>query len=374
MSKTKQAILLIGDESTCPDIQWLSGFRAVDPIVLFLQNGRCHLVVPEMELTRAKQEAGRCRVHTPRTLGFNSKKAVGQTEWALGLLKEMNCKSVIVPASFPAGIYETLRRKKIRVSVSRENLFSARAVKKAHEVDNIRHAQKAAVNACRDAIAMIRDAGVNKAGELTLDGAVLTSERVKSQINRSLLEEQCFCETVIVAGGEQAVEPHNFGSGPLRAHEAIVLDIFPRSLETGYWGDLTRTVVKGKPSPELRKLYKTVKASQEMALSKVRSGVEAASIHEAVCRFFEEAGYESGVVNGEPVGFCHGTGHGVGLQIHEAPGVGRRPGKLRAGHVITIEPGLYYPGLGGVRVEDTVLVTRNGFEHLARCSKSFVLS
>lgn len=372
MTAVKQAILLIGDERSSPEIQWLSGFRAVDPIVLLLKDGRCELVVPEMEFNRARKESRRCRVHTPSSLGIT--KPSRQADWAAALMDEMVSRHVIVPAEFPSGALEFLRRKKFKVTVATDALFTERAVKKAHEVENIRQTQKAAVKSCRAGIAMIADAGVNASGELTLDGAVLTSERVKAQINRTLLDEQCFCQTMIVAGGEQAVDPHDFGSGPLRAGEAIVFDIFPQSLVSGYWGDLTRTVVKGKPSPELRKMYKAVKDAHEASLAAVRAGVKASSVHKASCDVFERSGYETGPVNGQPAGFIHSTGHGVGLEIHEAPSVSSRPGKLRAGNVITIEPGLYYPGLGGIRIEDTVLVTRTGYEFLARCGKTFMVS
>jgi Xaa-Pro aminopeptidase len=204
-----------------------------------------------------------------------------------------------------------------------------------------------------------------------LRNELLTSERVRRAILRTLLEHDCFAREVIVAGGAQAADPHVQGEGPLRASEAIVLDIFPQHLGHGYWGDLTRTVVKGKPPAELKRMYGAVKAAQMAALRAVRAGVQGASVHGRAVAEFKRRGYETREIKGRAAGFIHGTGHGLGLAIHEAPSVSAAEGRLRAGNVITVEPGLYYPDAGGVRIEDAVVVTRTGCRLLARCEKRF---
>ncbi len=174
----------------------------------------------------------------------------------------------------------------------------------------------------------------------------------------------------IVAGGEQGCDPHEGGHGQLFANEPIILDIFPRAQATGYFGDITRTVVRGRASEAVRKLYDAVHAGQRLAFRRMRAGTPTAEIHRAVQELFVSRGYSTGPRNGRMAGFFHGTGHGLGLEIHEAPRVGATStGKLQAGQVVTVEPGLYYPGIGGVRLEDVALVTAKHPRNLTRFEK-----
>ena len=172
---------------------------------------------------------------------------------------------------------------------------------------------------------------------------------------------------LIVAGGKQGCDPHERGYGPLRAHEPIILDIFPRSMTTGYFGDITRTVVRGRASEAIRKLYDTVLQGQTFAFKSMREGVATVDVHKAVQEFFEKQGYKTGKKGGRMQGFFHGTGHGLGLEIHEPPRMGvNSTGKLQAGEVVTVEPGLYYPQIGGVRMEDVALITKGAPRNLTR--------
>jgi len=202
-----------------------------------------------------------------------------------------------------------------------------------------------------------------------LEGEVLTSERVKRMIAGYLLERDYLAGHAIVAGGEQACDPHEEGHGPLKADQAIIIDIFPRSVATRYHGDLTRTVLRGQASDALRKQYAAVRAAQEEALASIRAGVEGPVVHARVCGLFEAQGFRTGEVGGRMQGFFHGTGHGLGLEIHEPPRVSKVPATLQAGNVVTVEPGLYYPGVGGVRLEDVVLVTEDGCSNLVKYPK-----
>jgi Xaa-Pro aminopeptidase len=174
----------------------------------------------------------------------------------------------------------------------------------------------------------------------------------------------------IVAGGRQGCDPHEQGHGPLRAQEPIIIDVFPRSQKTGYFGDITRTVVRGRASEAVRRLYDTVARGQEMAFEKIHCEAHGSDIHEAIQSFFESEGYKTGRKNGHMQGFFHGTGHGVGMEIHEAPRISlNSEDVLKPGHVVTVEPGLYYPELGGVRLEDVVTVTPNGARNLTKFEK-----
>jgi Xaa-Pro aminopeptidase len=183
------------------------------------------------------------------------------------------------------------------------------------------------------------------------------------------MAEGCLPSHTICAPGDQAVDPHEEGRGPIRAHTPIVMDIFPRSESTGYYGDLTRTVVRGRASPRLHELYAVVHEGVRLGHGLVKDGAEGLEIHRRIQALFDRQGYPTGVKAGRMQGFFHGTGHGLGLEIHEPPSIGKRLSTLRAGHVVTVEPGLYYLGLGGVRLEDVALVTRRGSRNLTRVLK-----
>jgi len=166
------------------------------------------------------------------------------------------------------------------------------------------------------------------------------------------------------------MRPHERGHGVLRAHEPIIIDVFPRSQKTGYFGDITRTVVKGRSSEAVRKLYHTVARGQDLGFARMESGVAGAEVHQAVKESFDREGYKTGKRNGRMQGFFHGTGHGLGLEIHEAPRVSAASNDtLRPGHVVTVEPGLYYSELGGVRLEDVACITNNGARNLTKFEK-----
>jgi Xaa-Pro aminopeptidase len=221
---------------------------------------------------------------------------------------------------------------------------------------------------------MLAEARADAHGVLRLGRTVLTAEAVRKAINRVLLDDNCAGGEPIVACGPLSANPHWIGHGPLKAGEPIVFDIFPQNLETGYWGDLTRTLVKGRPSPRLAAMHRAVQKAQTRALGALRAGVRASTIHQGVVDAFERMGFKQGDRDGVPEGFIHGTGHGVGLEIHEAPSLGRQATVLRSGHVVTVEPGLYYADTGGVRIEDTVIVTRGGFEYLWPCPKTWIIA
>lgn len=364
-------LLVVGHAGDLSDMRYGCGFTPVDPI-LFMDTGRAqHLVVPLLEVGRARNEAPRAQVCTPSDLRIPKENQRKITAWAEGLLRRHKIRRVRVGPFFPALVLQHLQQKGVRVEIETAPVYPERAEKTAEEIARIRDVQRAAVSATRAAVAEIRQARVDRRGWLIRHGKKLTAEAVKVVIELELMRHQCQSRDTIVACGRLAADPHDRGHGPLRAGQTIVLDIFPQHKGHGYWGDITRTVVRGPARPELHALYAAVLAAQQTALAMVKPGARADRIHDQVKACFEQAGYFTGDRDGLPVGFFHGTGHGVGLDIHEAPSISTVPVRLKAGHVVTVEPGLYYPELGGVRIEDTVAVTRTGARILCPCEKVF---
>jgi len=371
MKKLTEAVLFVGSPNQFTDVRYSSGFTAVDPVVYVRVRRRGYLVVSPMEVGHARRQVHKgVAVISSTDLGLARKERARLSSWTLAVLRRIKIRRVRVTSMFPLAVARRLEKGGVRVRTSKEALFPERAVKSAREVAMLRRTQVAAVAALRTAIKMIARARTDHAGNLVLGKGRLTRDRVERAIDRVLLEHGCVAEETIVACGRATADPHERGSGPLRAGRPIVIDIFPRHKKHGYWGDITRTVVKGPAPANVRKMYRAVRAAQRAAFSHVKAGARVKSVHEAAQEVFDRAGFRTWSRDGVMEGFIHGTGHGVGLDIHEAPAVGQGEGRLHSGNVITVEPGLYYRSIGGVRIEDTVVVTRKGWKYLARSPSS----
>lgn len=367
-------ILLSGSSPSTTNIHYLSGFTAPDPFLYMKTAHTDYLVVSTMEKGRAeKQSKSGTQVLTPADLGLKGKKAGSRIEQIRALVEKAQIQTIQVSTDFPAGLFQTLEKKGYTISIRQQPVCPERKIKDKNEISKLRKSQQAAVAAMKAAVSLIGFAKIGTKNHLLIGKEFLTSEKVRQLIHKTLIDFDCVGMETIVAGGDQACDPHERGHGPLFAGQSIIIDIFPRSEKTGYWGDLTRTVCRGPASPELKKLYNAVKAAQAAALRAVKPGICADEVHAQANKILEQRGYETKEVAGAQVGFIHGTGHGVGLDIHELPRVGTSGETLEEGNVVTIEPGLYYPGLGGVRVEDTVVVGQKGFRYLAACPKKFEL-
>lgn len=378
MSKKSTApILLVDSPERAADLRYASGFWAPDPVVFLDTGSRAFLVVSTLEQGRAqalaRRQRGRLVVHTPDTLTLKGRQRRSVGEWTLALLRREGVRQVRVPAAFPLGTARLLEARGIRLALADSPLYPGRLVKTTAELANITESQRAAVAAMRAAVACLRASAIGVDGVLRAGTRVLTAEAVKQVIHETLLRHETVCREVIVAGGAQGADPHERGHGPLRGGTPIVIDIFPQHMNHGYWGDLTRTVVRGRATPAVRRQYRAVKAAQRAALSRIRAGVELGGVHAAAAQALAAAGFQTGVVDGSPEGFIHSTGHGLGLEIHEAPSLAPVDGCLRAGEVVTVEPGLYYRAQGGIRIEDTVCVTRTGCRVLVPCPHVFEL-
>jgi Xaa-Pro aminopeptidase len=222
-------------------------------------------------------------------------------------------------------------------------------------------------------LAALRATRIGRDGWLRHHGRRFTAEDLRAAVNARIMALGCVPAHTICAPGDQAVDPHEEGHGPIRAHTPIVMDIFPRSEKTGYFGDLTRTVVRGRASARLQEVYALVNEGVRLGHRRVKPGAHGPAIHREIQDLFTARGYPTGMRDGRMQGFFHGTGHGLGLQIHEPPSISPQKSVLRAGHVVTVEPGLYYLGLGGVRIEDVALVTPTGSRNLTRVPKRLEL-
>ncbi|MXR19198.1 M24 family metallopeptidase [Halobacterium bonnevillei] len=357
-----------GDDSTQ---YYLSGYHAPDEFVTLYADGAVAVLVSPLEYTRAKTDSDADDVRNYAEFGYREKAARMDPRRAQKLvtvefLADYGVESVAVPVSFPTGTADLLREHGVAVTADFDYVVAdeVRAVKSDRELEHVRQTQQANEVALAEVEGLLERASVAD-GVLHLDGDVLTSERVRRRIERTLLEEDCAMDQCIVASGPSAARAHDSGSGPLEADVPIVVDVFPRHKETRYFGDVTRTFVKGEPTDQVEEWYDRTVEAYEAALDAIEAGVSGAAVNDAVCDVFEDAGYPTLRTHDSPEdGFFHSTGHGVGLDVHEAPYLAENAGDLEAGHVVTVEPGLYEQGTGGVRLEDLVVVTEDGYENL----------
>jgi len=371
MKKAPRGRLLFAASETDADILYPTGFFAPDPF-LFVQKGKTRiLVMSDLEMDRAKKQARVERVlswsKVAAPLERDGRKASPPDVIAL-VLKQLGLRRAEVPPSFPLGLARDLDARGVRLTVGSDPFWPEREIKQPHEVRAIEASLRAAETGLLAGIEALKACRIRN-GWLWRDGRKFTAGDLRSRINTRMMADGFVPAHTICAPGDQAVDPHEEGHGPIRANTPVVLDIFPRSEKTGYFGDLTRTVVRGRASFRLHEVYAIVHEGVRLGHRMIEDGVEGLDVHKAIQALFERQGYKTGVQGGRMQGFFHGTGHGLGLQIHEAPSIGKRPCTLRAGHVVTVEPGLYYLGLGGVRIEDVALVTKTGSRCLTAVPK-----
>lgn len=363
-----QARLVVDSSVKNEDILWGSKFFATDAFIFLEAAGEKIIVVNQLEYGRAQKEARVDKIILDTELSAGS---LSLKEQALLLLRKYRIDAVAVSPNFSAELYKYLVDNNIRVYFE-DTLFPERAITTAVELAHIEHVQRSMEEVFPILLTMLANTTIRR-GKIWGNGKCVTSEMLRIMFDVEMMRRDCLCEESIIASGDQATDPHCLGSGPLIAHTPIVFDIFPRSRRSWYWSDMTRTVVKGRFTAEARKMYEVVRWTQAAAVEMVRPGMDGRTIHNFVEKEFQKQGFRTRQMNGTWQGFFHGTGYGVGLEIHEAPGVNARPGQiLQTGNVITIEPGLYYKGIGGVRIEDTVYVTETGYKNIASIPKTLL--
>jgi Xaa-Pro aminopeptidase len=367
------AILIYGDSFRSADLRHAVPLGVPDPFLYAEQNGSRHVFANSMEGARLR-ELGLFEVHVHEEFGIDELIESGveprelTAQLALRAAGSLGLKRATVPENFPVWLADRLRADGVELAVDQDLFDERRRAKTEAQLAGMKRAQRAAeaaMDACRE---LLRRSEI-RGDELLLDGEQLTVERVKADMNVVFASHDTTADEYIVAPGAQGAAGHDMGSGPIRPSTPLVVDIFPRDNGSGVYTDMTRTFVVGDVPGDVREWHRLVKEALDRAIEVTRPGVEGRAVFDVVCDIFEAAGEPTQRTKkpGETLGdgFFHGLGHGVGLEVHEQPGLGQLSQKpLVPGDVVTIEPGLYRAGYGGVRLEDIVLVTENGAEVL----------
>lgn len=351
---------------------YATGFRAPDSFI-YLEHGEKKIIVlHDLELDRGRREACVDEVLSWSTFEKEVKLQLQRpptyAETIAALIKKKGASHIVVPASFPLALARSLEQAGFFLETEEGLFFPERAFKKPDEIKHLERATHITEIGMERAFEILKQSTIGKHHELHWGGKKLTSESLRQEVEVAIYRAGGIpAGDSIIAGGLQACDPHERGHGVLYGHQLIILDLFPRDSKSGYYGDLTRTVVRGTASQAQRHLWETCLKGQELALKKLKPKASGGKIHAAVQHFFTQEGYPTEEKEGHWSGFFHGTGHGLGLELHEEPRFGKAV--LKPGHVFTIEPGLYIPGLGGVRHEDVITVTSTGHRLLSHFPK-----
>ncbi len=359
------------------DADWLyaCGFDVEGALYFDFGGGDRVLVVSELEFERAKAESHVAKVVDRREAGWVESKDLiaAWSAVAAHVLRQRGVDAVRISPRLPVGYYQALEAADVTMEVDTELFRERRRRKSREEASFIHAAQRAAEAACAEIIAHLAVSEIRN-GLLWLDDRPLTSQRLMARAESALAEIGYTGSHMIVAGSPDNALPHYRGEGQLRANAPIIIDIFPRGMTSGYRGDLTRTVVVGEVSDQVRKMWEASLQAMEVALGMLKAGVNGRDVHLAACKVMVERGFGTytkgyeGNVQGPRM--SHSLGHGVGLDVHEAPSMRDLDYQLQTGDVVTVEPGLYLKGLGGVRVEDTGIITADGFQNFTTLPKS----
>jgi Xaa-Pro aminopeptidase len=393
------AKLIYASSNTCADMLFASGFMAYDPFIYFSADRTEGIIVSALEYGRALNEVKPgIKVYEIADIMGDGKHLTLTKDILFKLTEMFPYNEWQVPADFPFSLGKFLQTKHVDIKCMETRFFPERETKNQAELKALKNALNLAEKAMQRAADMITESKIDNTGMLRYKDKTLTSEWIKTEIGIEIIRGGGIADHTIVACGKHASEPHNTGSGPLYANQTIVIDIFPRVMNSadnrhddinnqdmksendaqntkknipnknalvhkilpGYWGDISRTFVKGKASEIVKNAYRAVTLARDGCENMIKEGIIASDVHKFAQKVLNDCGFETGKTKGVNYGFFHGLGHGVGLEIHEAPSVSLRNSQiLKAGDVATVEPGLYYPEWGGIRLENMVIVQKN---------------
>ena len=368
-------VLIYADTFRSPELRQEVPLGIPDPFLYLEKDGVKHIQIGSMEIPRLS-ELGLFELHPGEEYGSDELVRSGLTyaqaraEVVVRAVKGIGITKAVVPETFPLWLADRLRSEGVELTVDAELFDGRRRVKTDAQLAGMRRAQRAAEAGMDTVRDLLRRATGNGDG-LVLDGEPLTVERVKSAMSQTFAAHGTTSDDFIVAPGPQGAVGHDMGSGPIRAGVPIVVDIWPRDNESFVFCDMTRTFVVGDVPDDVREWHRLCKEALDRAISEIKDGADGRAIFDGTCEIFEAAGEPTQRTKevGKTLanGFFHGLGHGVGLEVHEQPGMGlasKLP--LKTGDVVTVEPGCYRQGYGGVRLEDLVLVTASGAENLTQ--------
>ena len=373
-----EGLFLYSDSFKDNNMFFLTDFLTPDPFIFLKKtNEEPMIVVNQMEYPRAKKQSLVKDVRSYFDYDyFSIMKSIKSPQQA-GLYfltdiikKEFNDgEKICVPPDFPLIVADFLRSKELIIKPVSEIIEGARETKDIEEINTIKEIQKINEKVTSEIIELIRNCDIGNNKTLLLNNEILTVGKIKSLFGKKLLENGCIIEQdIIVSCGSKSSDPHYVGESEdeLKADQPIIFDIYPRSLQKRLWTDMTRTVVKGKASKKIIHMFDTISEAKSASLDSIQAGELGSQVYNVCCKILEKRGYETSR-NGKKVtrGMPHSLGHGVGLQIHERPRIGEFSNfPLKEHTIVTIEPGLYDPIIGGVRVEDIIEITKNGYRNL----------
>lgn len=286
-------------------------------------------------------------------------------EMALRALRKIGIREAVVPPTFPVIVADHLRAAGIDLTVDGDAWAARRRAKTPWEIEGIERAQRAVDTAMLTAARMLREAEMTSDRQLRFEGEILTAELIRDAMNTELLNQGAESEEILVQSGDACLDTHSLGTGPILLDNSVIIDCFPRDRRTGMYADMTRTFAPGIASEELRSLHKHCLTALEMAFDLLKPGTSDA--FRAVSDYFHSQGFATYLHHDGDAplaeGFNHALGHGVGLEAHERPWMGRTSDELTVGDVVAVEPALYVRGVGGIRLEDTVMITDDGVGH-----------
>lgn len=368
ISKNKVDAFIMFDTSDNKNQLYLTDFKCYDNF-LFLRTSdkKSKLLVPTLEKQRAEKES--LVDYICPTSKYEEKDVRGnlnlELDVVVSFLKDNNINSIALTKNVSYFVYNRLK-KDFSVEVFDNPVMDSRKIKDARELDNLKEVQSITQNALEYAKSILKESEIGDDNSLIYNNSLLTSDLLRKKIEKYFIENNCLLKESIIVSGSEGSDPHNYGSGSLRASEPILIDIFPEHRDTKYWGDMTRTFLKGHTPMEVRNMYKATRSAFETALDVLDTNEEVTcgEIHNSVCDIYSNNNYNT-IKDGDiEEGFIHSTGHGIGLDLHEPPRISDNNQKLRKGYVLTIEPGLYDKEYGAVRIEDMIVVTENGFKNL----------
>jgi Xaa-Pro aminopeptidase len=366
-------VLIIGDTERMADLRHEVPVQITDAFVYGEVSGQRVIAIFNFEIDRIREAGVEAEFrpmehYKPEEVARATSDAYEfRNELHLRAVRDLGLTRAVVPRCFPLGLADHLRANGIELEVDQRFFDDRRRVKNSQELAGIRRAQKAAEAGMAAARELLQRAEPSNGG-YAVDGEELTCELIKQHVERAFAANGSTADEFIVSHGPQTAVGHDMGHGAIEGDDVVMLDLFPRDRESACFADMTRTFVVGSVPEELREYHGLCKEALELCIDLIRPGFDGRELHRMVSDFFAGHGHPTQLTKPEGAvlkdGFYHATGHGVGLAVHEQPGIGRVGEPFVAGDVLAIEPGLYRNGFGGVRLEDLVLVTEDGCEVL----------